>query len=228
MYWLSIIGIPVVVIIVALYFEYKIDPKTIPKSLLDIIIGTAIAFVVTFLVVNKVIDNTEQKKWIKVRNITYSQLIDRICDISASCTMFYRISIRDKWALIKDRFPPNDKTLSAFNDLIQDLNKHNINGKIPVTYNEGDDEADTKFYEEVKFDLDHIQIVLIPRVIQGHGEQELIDALVAFESAGNKLRHDVFDRHTCFPQVVSLIEKAHIVYETIYNERHALYRSEHK
>lgn len=199
MVWLLISGISVVAIIGILYWEYRIDPKIMLKTLRATLIGILITIGITSIVVNKVIEYTEQKKWKKVRNITYSQLVDRICDISASCTMFYRISNRDKWALIKDRFPPNNKTLSAFNDLIQDLNKHNINGKIPATYNEGDHGADMKFYEDVKFDLDHIQIVLIPRIIQGRGEQEIVDALVAFESAGNKLRHEVFLNYTCFP-----------------------------
>ena len=215
--WLLIFVIPVVVIIGILLWEYSIDLKIMLQSLRNAIIGIAITIVVTFLVVNKVIEYREQKRWEKVRNITCSQLVNKICNISASCTMFYRISIRDKWELIKDPFPPNNKTLPAFNDLIRDLNKHNINGNIPAIYNEGDHGADMKFYEHVKFDLDHIQIILIPRIIQGRGEQELVDALVAFESAGNKLRDEVFLNYTCFPQVVSLIEKARIVYETIYN-----------
>jgi hypothetical protein len=162
---LLILGISVAVIIGVLYWGYRTDPKAMLNTVRGALIGTAITMILTFFVVNKVIEYTEQKRWKKVRNITYSQLVDRICDISASCSMFYRISIRDKWALIKDRFPPNNKTLSAFNDLIQDLNKHNINGKIPATYNEGDHDADMKFYEDVKFDLEHIQIVLIPRII---------------------------------------------------------------
>jgi len=218
MYWLWIYVIPVVAIIGVLLWERSIDPKIMFQSIRSGIIGIAIAIIVTFLVVNKVIEQREQQRWEKVRNITCSQLVNNICNISASCTMFYRISIGDKWGLVKDPFPPNNKTLSAFNDLIQDLNKHNINRNIPPTYNKGDVGADMKFYEYVKFNLDHIQMVLTPRMIQGRGEQELVDALVEFESAGNKLRDEVFLNYTCFPQVVSLIEKARIVYETIYND----------
>ena len=209
----------IIVLVVTLCLEhYLIDSKTTWPIIFNITRGMAIAIFITFFVINNVIEYREQQKWKKVRNITYSQLVNQICDISASCTMNYRISIRDKWGLIKDPFPPNNKTLSAFNDLIQDLNKHNINGNIPRTYNKGDHGADMKFYEQVKFNLDHIQMILTPRIIQGHGEQELVDALVDFESAGNKLRHEVFLNYTCFPHVVSLIEKARIVYETIYND----------
>ena len=211
--------IPSIVFVVFLGLEhYLTDLKPIWQIIFNTIRGAAIAILVTFFVVNKVIEYREQQRWEKVRNTTCSQLVNQICDISAYCAMSYRISIRDKWGLCEDQFPPNNKTLSAFNDLIKDLNKHNINGNIPPTYNKGDYGADMKFYEHVKFNLDHIQMILTPRMIQGHGEQELVDALVDFESAGNKLRDEVFLNYTCFPQVVSLIEKARTVYETIYND----------
>lgn len=200
-----------------LLWEWKASPETFLQTIRSTVVGIATGVLVTLLVVNSVIEHREQKKWKTVRNTTYSQLINQICHISASCTGFYRIGIRDKWELVNGTFPPNNKTLSAFDGLIRDLNKHNINGNIPITYNVKGHDAEEKFYEDVKYNLDHIQMVLIPRVIQGHGEQELIDALVMFESAGNKLGDEVLLNHTCFPAVVSLIEKGRIVYETIYN-----------
>ena len=209
--------ISVLAVVSCLLWEWWVNPEIMFRSISSAIIGIGIAIIVTLSVGNKVFEYMERRRWAGVRNIIYQDLVNQICDIVASCTMFYKISLRDKWELVKGRFPPSNQTLSAFNDLIQDLNKHNVNGKIPLTYNKGDNHADMAFYEYVEWKLKHIQTVLIPRIIQGRGDQKLIDALAAFESAGNKLRDEVFLNYTCFPQVVSLIDKARILYETIYN-----------
>lgn len=76
------------------------------------------------------------------------------------------------------------------------------------------------FYESVKWDLDQIQLILTPRVIQSQAEQELIDVLIEFDQTRRDLHngiiaHKLLCLQGAFPRLISLVEMSGKVYETL-------------
>ena len=76
------------------------------------------------------------------------------------------------------------------------------------------------FYEEIRWNLDQVGDILIPRVIESTTDQDVINYLIEFDRARIKLHtatyvHNRIAIGGIFPDVVNLLIQAHAVYNTL-------------
>ncbi len=77
-----------------------------------------------------------------------------------------------------------------------------------------------EFYDAVRWDLDQVQYVLTPRVVQSSADQRIINTLVEFDNARRQLHNAVIVHkrvvtHSVFPTVLEFLEQVQAVYAAI-------------
>lgn len=81
-----------------------------------------------------------------------------------------------------------------------------------------------QFYNVVRWDLDQIQDVLTPRVIESSTDQKLLDTLIEFDEARRELHHAIIAHQQVvtggvFSNVLMLVEASINVYQAILEHR---------
>jgi hypothetical protein len=106
--------------------------------------------------------------------------------------------------------------VNAIGDVIESLRQ------VPgvATKDKSTDDIAVEYYEHVKWDLDQIRDVLMPRVVQSSNDQILIDALVELDDSRREL-HNATIAHKkitvggVVPNVVGLLDRARAVYSLL-------------
>jgi hypothetical protein len=190
-------------------------------NLLAEVAGNALSILVGIVVIDRFIEYRRGQQWAKVRHFTFNALATHLCEIGAYIFIHYP---GVDYEAIQPVFaghgqPPDTKTLSGFDGVLGELNKL-PGGLSDYDYKSTSDIA-IEYYEAVRWDLDQIQNVLTPRLIQSPVDQEFKDLLIEFDSVRRDLHHAIIAHQEvviggAFAQVISLIKSARSLYQAIY------------
>lgn len=208
-----------IIIIVSLVVGFIMDPRDFLGNFLAEIAGIAIAILIGFLFVDKFVEHCKKLEWAKVRNLTLRAITAHLCDIASNFYIYFPIhDHRSMGVILEGRDCPSQNTIKGFKTLLNQLKS---------IKDSGDPEKSTsdisiEFYNAVKWDIDQIQSILTPRVIQSSGEQPLIDALIAFDDAHRELRnsiiaHKLVSTHSVFPNIILLVKRSGQLYKALFN-----------
>ena len=81
-------------------------------------------------------------------------------------------------------------------------------------------EIAVEFYRDVRWNLDQISSVLLPRVVQSTNELEVVDSLIEFDRAKLKLHNAAYVHRLLvilgvFPDMINLVKSAQVLYCTL-------------
>lgn len=169
------------------FVGYCLDSQAFISNIISEIVGLLISIFFGLLVVDKYTSYYQAKQWYQVRNLTYKSIASHLCNMAIQALMQFPIKDNRPLRLLNDgRTIPNPDTVVAFNQLIgelkglsRELNERNLSD---ITGN---------LYENIKWDLDQIQDVLTPRVVQSSSDQEFINLLIEFDNSRQLLHSSV-------------------------------------
>lgn len=166
---------------------YRIDRQAFVDNIISEIVGLLISISVGLLVVDRYTNFYQSKQWHQVRNLTYKSIASHLCNIATQIlTQFPIKDNRPLRALNDGRTIPSPDTIVAFDQLIGSLS--NLRAELSE---KGLSDITGALYESIKWDLDQIQDILTPRVVQSSGDQEFINYLVEFDNSRQVLHNSV-------------------------------------
>ena len=205
-------------VVIAAGVGLAVDAKGFLVNILAGVVSIIISFAIALAIVDRYVQHHREQQWAKVQTLTLRAIAVHLCEIVGGLFV---------------HFPGlNDRVFQPFweghgNPLTTDIRESfagvlNQLRPLPsgITPDKSTSDIAVEYYESLKWDLDQIQNVLTPRVLQSPVQQSLIDSLVAFDQAHRELRHAMIAHqaavtHSVFPRVISLIEAARNVYQEI-------------
>lgn len=160
-----------------------LDPEAFKSNIISEMVGLLISVAVGLFIVDKYIAYDRAKQWIQVRNITYKSIAAHMCEITVQALFIYNIKDnRPMHALKEGRFKPSFDNIAAIDQVIQGVRQTSseVSAKtfMGLTVN---------FYDAIEWNLDQIQDVLIPRIVQSSDDQEFINILIELDSSREAL-----------------------------------------
>lgn len=207
----------VVVVVIASAVGLFIDAKGFLGNLLSETAGIFASIIIALLIVDRYAEHQKEQQWAKVRNLTYAAIVNHLCDLAVEMVVYFPIKDHQPMTpIIEGRDRPNPATINAMANLASLLRQ------LPSAVSNEKSASDlaVEFYEAVKWDLEQIQDVLTPRIVQSSADQQIINALVEFDNARRKLHnaiiaHKQIVTHSVFPAVIELLEQTQALYGAI-------------
>jgi hypothetical protein len=184
--------------------------------------GSFFSIFLAILVVNKMQDSFRAKQWKKVRMLTYRSLSSHISDALSQIYIFlpflmYSPSDKHMSKIISGRNEPTKIAIEGINELILDLEKN----KNYSTREKSFSDLCVEYYgSSAKWDLDQITNSILPRVMQESTDQEVIDALVRFDSVYREfinaiISHREVRTHDVAEPFINLVTEFGLLYQCI-------------
>jgi len=197
------------------------DAKGFALNLIAELVGTAFSFLVALLLVDWYVEHRKKMEWRKIGEMTLRAIAVHICEIGGALFLHYgEIGYDTMQPIFSGHLnPPNERTLKALGALVEAL----ANYRQPLAEGRKRSTSDlaVDYYESVKWDLEQIRNVLLPRVLAGPRDQELVELLVRFDQEYREFEHAIIAHkqagtQSVFPhRVVALIEAARDCYGAI-------------
>ena len=207
-------------IVVACIAGLVIDSKGFLVNVIAGLCGIFLSFFLALFIVDKYVKYQKEQEWAKVNKITLNAIAIHLCEIVGGLSLHFTY-MDDSLTLpfFRGRNLPNEKTLLAFTPLLQAL--ENLTLPIEIASHKSTSDIAVEYYEALSWDMDQIQNVLTPRVMQNSTDQPLIDALIVFDNARRTLHHSIIGHRQAVTQAVfenvrPLIQSAERVYQLIY------------
>jgi hypothetical protein len=207
----------VVVVVIASAVGLLIDVKGFLGNILSEIAGIFASIIIALLIVDRYIEYQKEQQWARVRNLTYAAIVGHLCDLATETLIYFPVKDhRLMTPIIEGRDRPNPATITAMAKLASLLRQLSS----AISNEKSTSDLAVEFYRAVKWDLDQIQNVLTPRVMQSSTDQQIINALVEFDNARRKLHnaiivHRKIVTHSAFPAVIELLEQTQALYSAI-------------
>jgi hypothetical protein len=214
----------VISVVVTSVIGLVIDPKGFAINILASVVSIIISFALALQIVERYVHQQRQQQWAKVQDFTLRAIAVHLCEITGSLFLHYpRIDADTALSIFEGhRTSPDAAILTSFDRLLDEIRQ------LPsaITQDKSTSDIALDYYESVQWDLDQIQNVLTPRVMQSPVEQALIDRLIEFDSARRELHHAIIAHaqavtHSVFPHVITLIEAARRLYQEICQYLHS-------
>lgn len=169
------------------------------------------------LVADRLGQYQRQLRWQKVRELTGAAIAAHLCDALSEVFVYFPILDDGPMArVLRGRNEPNADTAAGISHMGAQLRE------IPsaVSAEKSSSDCAVEYYSAVKWDIDQVRDVLIPRLIESSADQDLIDSAVAFDQAARDLYtavtvHQRVVTHGVLPDFLALVDKARGVYETL-------------
>jgi len=217
----SLLILLVLAAVLSIGIGLALNPLDFSANLLAEIASNAVSILLGLLVIDWFLEYRRKREWAKAEAFTLRAIAVHLCEIAGSTFLhFPDLGFDAVGAIFEGHVkPPSPKTLQGFKNLLSELRSYELPVRVARKMSPSDIAID--YYEAVKWDLDQIQNVLTPRVIQGPADQALIDLLVEFDDSHRELRHSIIGhKQACtqavFPNVISLVESAGRLYQAIY------------
>lgn len=188
------------------------------QNLLAEAAGSFFSIFLAILVVDRMQDYFRASKWKKVRILTYRTLNSHICDALSNTYIFMPLSSHAHMGkIINGRIEPNKSVIEGINELARDLEQ---NKKYSTTEKSFSDFC-VEFYESnAKWDIDQITNSILPRVMQESSDQELINALVSFDSKYREfinaiIAHREVVTHSIAEPFISFVKEFGVLYQCL-------------
>jgi len=207
----------IIVIVVTVVSGLFIDKGGFPGNLLAEITGLALGVLATVLIVERFLQHQRKERWKRVRNLTYFAIANHLCDLVTEIFTYFPLDDhRPMSAIIEGRNHPNPLTIKAMEELISQMKD------LPeaVSPEKSTSDIAVDFYEKIRWDIEQLRNVLLPRVIQSSEDQALIDKLTEFDNRARDLYNSILIHleavtHSVFPSVRNLVESAKSVYSEL-------------
>lgn len=211
----------VVVVVTASAIGFLVDTRGFLGNLLSETAGIFASIIIALLIVDRYTEHQKEQQWAKVRDLTYAAIVGHLCDLAIEMLLHFPVKDHRLMTPISEgRDRPNPETKTAMTNLALLLRQL----PNPVSNEKSTSDLAVEFYEKVKWDLDQIQYVLTPRVVQSSADQQVINALVEFDNARRKLHNAIIVHKEIsipsgvLPAVIELLEKTQDLYGAICEE----------
>lgn len=180
---------------------------------IEIGLGTLIGI----FLVDKLVSRERQEKWSKSRNYILGAVAAHLSDFSVEALISMPINDhRPMTAIIDGRDSPNPTIVTAIRQvasLIRDVNES------PSTDRSLSDYV-FDLYDRVKGDIDQIQIVLTPWIIQSEADQKVTNAMMIFDESRRQLHNAIIgDRMistgAAYPALIEFIDAVANLYDIL-------------
>jgi hypothetical protein len=201
---------------VSILVGFKVDQPFL-SNLLSELAGIGLGVIVGVYLVDAWIRQDRQVRWSKTRNYVLGSIASHLSDFSVDVLTYMPIKDhRPMSAIIDGRNQPNPSTISAIKEVSAQL-RTVTNSPSPTKHRS---DYVVELYENSRWDLDQIQRVLTPLVIQSEADQELIDILMSFDMARRDLHNDIISHKlivtdAAFPALIKLMDMIADVYRIV-------------
>lgn len=155
-------------------------------NMLSELAGDAISILVGLFLVDRIGDYRRELQWHKVRVLTLGAIATHLCNMAAHLHRNFPGLEAPYETIQSGQHNPDRAALAGFIGLVNNLQKMK-NAKESQDAENGA----TRFFEAARWDLNQIQSVLTPRVLQFSGDQELVDLLIEFDDAYRQLHNAI-------------------------------------
>lgn len=217
-----LLGLPTLTVFFAAVI-YTIDPVGYVSQLTAECFGSLIALIATVTLVEWYLVSRRGKQWERVKSLTVNAIGNQLCEVASDYYRSFKLN-ETKYVdtILNCQNVPNPETLNDYGDFVERARR------LPGRANDGKPVADAavKFYEEATWNLDQIQTILTPRVLQSTSDTKLIDALVHHDEARRQLHLAVMryskglTANSVYPKVVSLLESNRDLYQVLCENGH--------
>mgnify|MGYP001809901158 CR=1 FL=1 len=165
-----------------------LDTKAFLVNLLSGIAVSGISLITGFFLVDRVIEYLRDKRWSKARQLVFCSMAHHFHEVITWMSVYLSVQdgIEYPLPIISRIGVPNLETIKYSGQLIDNLTRK-INEREPLSYSSTGYMSDLKsvinFYKWIEWRLDHIERVLVPRLIESSTEQVLIDDLIDLEAS---------------------------------------------
>lgn len=207
---LIVIGL---VVVLSLLGGFLLDWRSFLEGVLASIAFSAITIVVGLFFVDRLIEHRQEQQWEKVRLLTYRGLSAHLCDLASMIGACFPLEDTSFVEVLQGRNQPILEAVTQFTRLCEAL-RHLTDSKDP---DRSLSDITVDFYEMERWDLEQIQSVITPRLLQSATDQKLIDALMEFDHANRTLYsailgHKLIVTQSAYQYVPSLIAAAGNLY----------------
>jgi hypothetical protein len=173
---------------------------------------------VTLLIVEGYLAYQRELQWNRVEEYTVRAIAVHLCEITGSLFLRFPTIMFDSAEPVfsSHNRPPNRYAFVAMDCILAELQQ------VPsaISAQKSSSDVAIEYYDAVKWDLDQIQGVLTPRLLQGPTDQRLLESLVAFDNARRELHHSIIGHqqavtHAVFARLVPMIVSARYLYASI-------------
>lgn len=195
-------------------------------NLLAEVAGSAVSILVGLFIIDRFIEYRREQQWAKAQNFTLRAIAIHLYEVAGSLFLhFPYLDFGAVDALFEGHIKPfNPRTLDCFDNLLETLPKlPSVMHEPPhgIGLDKSASDVAIEYCEAVKWDLDQIQNVLTPRVMQSPADQTLIDLLIEFDNARRELHHAIIAHKQAvtggvFSAVVSLMQSAQRLHQAMY------------
>ena len=195
----------------------RLDLNGFAVNVLASLFSIALSLLIGYLLVDRFTDYVAERRWQKTRLHTLRAIAAHLCDMAS--LVYFHFATTSGLKIWDGRDCPNPETPSDFAALVAEL-KPLLS---PSSDGKPSSDLAVEFYRNVRWDLDQIQMVLTPRVIQSSRNQALVDALVEFDDARRSLHteivaHELVVTHSVMPHVVRLMDVSGRLYGVVADE----------
>lgn len=172
---------------------------------------------ITLLIVDSLVRHYEKRRWDKIRDATYKAITAHLRYIV--CDMLFHFPVRDHSPLSLISAGPDHPYTDTINGMAE---LASLLRQLPdeVTAEKSTSDLSVELYEQLQWDLDQIQYVLTPRVIQSSDDQRVIDSLIEFDTTRRSLHNAVIAHKQILiggvlPDMIALLEQAQTLYSVL-------------
>jgi len=204
-----------------LLLAWVADPRALLPSLLLELASIAFTILVGFLLVDTYVEHLRREQWSRPRNYALGSIAAHLCDMASDLHVHLGVGGHLTGPILAGRDTPSSEAVLAFAQLAQEL------AHLPdsVSAEKSTSDVAVEFYRDVKWDLDQIQTVLTPLVMQTAPDEAVIEALTQFDAAWRALHnaiilHERVVTHQVMPYLVALVDASGRLYALLCHHWH--------
>ena len=211
---IAIIAIPFIALSIYLGF---ITEQPFLGNLLAELAGTGFGILVAVFLVDRIIREDRRAQWSKARNYVLGGIAAHLSDSMTDVLIYMPLLNHGPMTgITSGRDRPEQTFIPALEAMVQELRSVERN---PPSDKQLSDYV-IEWYENARWDLDQIQSVLTPMVLQSDPEKKLIDALLAFDKSRRALHnaiinHKLIVTDVAYPALIDLVLEASNLYDVI-------------
>jgi hypothetical protein len=212
------IAIGLLVTVAASLWGLALDRWDFVSNLLAELAGLTLAFVIGLLVFDRLAERRRAGQWARVRILTIRGIAGRLAGAFTTAFIHLHTELDTMIAIQGGADKPSSEALAGYRDLASEMAARTDTVRGRPDKSTSDLVID--FYEAAQWDLDQIQLVLYPRVIESSADQQLIDALADFDEARRNLHdriigHKLSYTHAPLPACVKLFQSGERLYRAL-------------
>lgn len=206
------------VLTVSMSVDWLINGIDAIKRVPAIMTGLGLAALLTILLLNPIADLVRRRQWREARIIIYNAVRNHVCDIADKAYLYMQIGNTKNRKLINfGRGMPMFETAMGLSHLITDMK--NVRKRCY-----GKDEFPIKtmqYYESIKWNMEQMQMLVIPRALQLSVDDEVVKSLIEFDDACRKLMKSAVGQegsadYRMYVNIINMVEATAEIYNITY------------